>query len=246
MTPENKALLDKDDAPFDAADPTRPQKAPRPKDAATLILIRRDGPMPTILMGCRSRGHDFMPNKYVFPGGRLDRADRHAPAISELGEATLQDLAKEGSRRNGRAYALAAVRELWEEAGLIAGKPGRAKGGPKDASWRKFLATGNLPDLAPMTFIARAITPPYRPKRFDARFFMADAEAILLDDRPPAESRELADLRWFTMEEALTLDLPNVTRVILGEVAERLAQQGERVGPPFLRWTRSGHRMDRL
>jgi 8-oxo-dGTP pyrophosphatase MutT (NUDIX family) len=116
----------------------------------------------------------------------------------------------------------------------------------RDPSWAAFTGTGALPHLAPLAFVARAITPPYRPKRFDARFFMADAEEALLDDRPARSGAELADLRWFPFEEALTLDLPNVTRFVLGEIAERLARQGERVGPPFLRWTRSGHRMDRL
>jgi 8-oxo-dGTP pyrophosphatase MutT (NUDIX family) len=236
---------DRDDGPYDPRDPTRPAKAPRPRDAATLILIRKDGPAPRVLMGRRSRGHDFMPDKYVFPGGRVDRGDRFGPAVSELSARTQDDLAKAGARRAGRAYGLAAVREMWEEAGLIVGARSTAPAKLSPA-WADFARTGALPHLAPLEFVARAVTPPYRPKRFDARFFMADAEACLLDERPARDGAELQDLRWFPMEEALTLDLPNVTRFVLGEIAERLAKQGERVGPPFLRWTRKGHRMDRL
>lgn len=236
---------DRDDAPYDPADPTRPHTAPRPRDAATLILIRRDGPVPRVLMGQRTKRHDFMPDKYVFPGGRVDRSDATAPAATELSPEAVGDLVKQCRRARIRAYALAAVREMYEEAGLIVGRPGSARR-PRDPSWADFTGTGALPHLAPLSFVARAITPPYRPKRFDARFFMADAEAALLDDRPARSGAELADLRWFAFEEALTLDLPNVTRFVLGEIAERLARKGERVGPPFLRWTRSGHRMDRL
>jgi 8-oxo-dGTP pyrophosphatase MutT (NUDIX family) len=236
---------DRDDAPFDPQDPTRPGRAPRPRDAATLILIRRDGAAPRVLMGRRSRGHDFMPDKYVFPGGRVDRADSLGPAASELDPATAADLAKAGARRASRAFALAAVREMWEEAGLIVGARTPAAGAVRGA-WRAFARSGALPHLAPLQFVARAITPPYRPKRFDARFFMADAEACLLDERPARDGAELQDLRWFALEEALTLDLPNVTRFVLGEIAERLAARGEPVGSPFLRWTRKGHRMDRL
>ncbi|MGE0046646.1 MAG: NUDIX domain-containing protein, partial [Hyphomonadaceae bacterium] len=71
---------DRDDAPFDPKDPTRPERAPRPRDAATLILIR-DG---KVLMGQRSKGHVFMPDKWVFPGGRVDPNDVRAKAATEL------------------------------------------------------------------------------------------------------------------------------------------------------------------
>lgn len=239
------AAPDRDDAPFDPKDPTRPERAPRPRDAATLILIRRDGPGVRVLMGRRSRGHDFMPDKYVFPGGRVDRHDRFGPAASELAPPVLDDLSKAGARRAGRAFALAAVREMWEETGLVVGVRHPGSGAVR-GPWSEFARSGALPHLAPLQFVARAITPPYRPKRFDARFFMAEAESCLLDERPARDGAELQDLRWFALQDAMTLDLPNVTRFVLGEIAERLAREGERVGPPFLRWTRKGHRMDRL
>jgi 8-oxo-dGTP pyrophosphatase MutT (NUDIX family) len=102
------------------------------------------------------------------------------------------------------------------------------------------------PDLSPLTFIGRAVTPPYRPRRFDARFFMAEAEIALIDERPPVDGAELSDLQWVTLDDALKLDLPSVTRFMLGEIAERLEKPDKPLAPPFLRWSRGGHQTDRL
>jgi 8-oxo-dGTP pyrophosphatase MutT (NUDIX family) len=236
--------LDRDDAPFDAEDPTRPQRAPRPKDAATLILIRRlPGRPPEVLMGQRAKGHVFMPDKWVFPGGRVEREDALAPAHVELTPGTEEALQKEGCRRKPRAFALAAVREVFEETGLVIGRPGGPPG-PAPKGWEAYAALNAAPELDRLAFIARAVTPPYRPRRFDARFFMADAEAVLLDDRPIKGDQELLHTEWFTLDQAFSLDLPNITRFVLGEVTARLA--GEALRPPFLRWTRQGHVMERL
>lgn len=239
------SAIDRDDAPFDKADPTRPAKAPKPRDAATLILLRKTRGELTILMGQRAKGHVFMPDKWVFPGGRVDRADTAAPAATELRpdvEAKLRLEAK--STRHPRAFALAAVRETFEETGLVVGRAG-APGGKPPPGWADFVACDAAPELDKLDFICRAITPPYRPRRFDARFFMAYADAVLLDERAHFSGGELMHTRWFTMAEALALDLPNVTRFVLGEVEARLGG-AELEGPPFLRWTRGGHRMDRL
>ena len=114
----------------------------RPKDSATLILVRRDGPKPRILMGQRSGGHAFMPNKFVFPGGRLDPADCRVKPARDLDPATL---AKLMARMRGRAtpsrargLAHAALRETWEEAGPF--KPGA------EISDARFFALDALPD----------------------------------------------------------------------------------------------------
>lgn len=235
---------DPDDAPFDKADASRPSKAPRPKDAATLILTRRTRGAQTVLMGQRAKGHVFMPDKWVFPGGRVDRSDAAAPAASELRPEVAEKLALDGVRRAPRAFALAAVRETFEETGLVVGRAGAAavKAPP---GWAEYLACDAAADLDKFDFICRAITPPYRPRRFDARFFHAEADAVLLDDRAHFSGGELMNTRWFTFEEAYALDLPNVTRFVLGELEARLsgAPQG---GPLFLRWSRTGHRTDRL
>lgn len=216
---------------------------PRPKDAATLILIRRDSELPKVLMGKRSGRHDFMPDKYVFPGGRVDPQDGRPVAYSELALETDQKL-RFKTRRLPRAFAMTAIRETFEETGLLLGKTAEMPAKAPDG-WQRLYDMDIAPNLEPLEFIGRAITPPYRPKRFDARFFMADAEKILIDERPPVDGAELHDLQWVTLEETLELDLPNVTRFMLGEIDQRL--RGNTVAaPPFLRWTRTGHTTDRI
>ena len=210
-------------------------RAVRPKDAATLILVRRDGPAPRVLMGQRSRGHVFMPDKWVFPGGRVDRTDVLAPAAAELLPHVEARLSEGNVRRRARAFALAAVRETFEETGLVVGKSGTLQGSVP-AAWAQYATHAAAADLSRFEFICRAITPPYRPRRFDARFFFAAAEDVLLDDRPHASGDELLHVEWFDLDEAAKLDLPTVTRFVIGEVRRRLT--GENVEPQFLRWRR--------
>ena len=134
----------------------------RPKDAATVLVIRRDGPNPRVLMGRRAKGHVFMASKWVFPGGRLHPADFRVAAASELHADTASRLNLTAPAPRARALAAAAVRELFEETGLVLGAPG--SGRTKSPEWRDFLATGHLPHLEPLRFVGRAITPPVRPR----------------------------------------------------------------------------------
>lgn len=219
-------------------------RSPRPKDAATLILVRRDQAEPRVLMGKRSGKHKFMPGKYVFPGGRVDPHDGRAVSWCELGaeeEAKLRIHA----RRVPRAFALTAVRETFEETGLLVAReaemPDKAQPG-----WEPFHQLDAAPRLSPLTFIGRAVTPPYRPKRFDARFFMAFAEDALIDERPPVDGAELSDLQWFTFAEMDDMDVANITRFMLSEIQHRLAHPDQSTRPPFLKWSRTGNSSDRL
>ena len=213
-------------SPFADMDIEPPEVRPRgaisvrPRHAATLIIVRRDGPKPRVLMGRRHGGHDFMPDKWVFPGGRIDPADYRAPSATELRADVTARLEKTGSTSRVRALALTAIRETFEEAGLLLARSAapQRRAGP----WRDFLAQGALPDLAALDFVARAVTPPSRHKRFDARFFMADAEHLLSLERQ-GDCGELHEIAWFELEEALTLDLPSVTRFVLRETPLRLA-----------------------
>lgn len=213
-----------------------------PRDAATLILYRIAPDGPRILMGCRSSGHDFMPNKYVFPGGRVDDEDALVPSLSELA-AEEQATVSIGAMRAVRAFPLTSVREMFEETGLIVGRAARSAE-EVPASWGEYYGQGATPCLSCFRFVGRAITPPMRHKRFDARFFMANADEALIDDRAPADSRELADLRWFTLAEVAELDLPNVTRFVISEVEARLT--GDTVRPFHLYWTQGGHVRERI
>lgn len=230
--------------PFDAAqdlrDAPRTGKAQRPKDAATLILTRGER-TPEVLMGRRAPGHVFMASKWVFPGGRIDRSDFTAAFADDLGPDSARRLEAEMPARRARALALTAVRETWEETGLILGRaaPSVAVAGP----WRDYRRHGALPDLSVLSYIARAITPPGRSRRFDARFFMAPAEALLTPE-PTAGSGELDEIAWLPLEEARGLDLPAITRFVLDEVSERI-QQGPRRTPPFVRMVRGRHLVTR-
>lgn len=175
-------------------------KVLRPKDAATLILVRRDRAGPRILMGQRASGHAFMPNKYVFPGGRLDPADCRVKPVKDLHPATLAKLMDRmrgrPSESRARGLAHAAVRETWEEAGLLFGR-----GDPSEA-----------PDLSGLTLFMRAITPPGRTRRFDSRFFVADADLLANIDQPHHDGGgELLTLSWLSLDEIASLDLPLIT-----------------------------------
>ena len=239
--PKFKSAYDKED---DGDVILKNERSPRPKDAATLILVRRDQSAPRVLMGKRSGRHDFMPDKYVFPGGRVDSNDARAPVLNPLKKSTEAKL-RLHTRRAPQAFPLTAIRETWEETGLIVGAPANMAGNPPQG-WQSYYAEGVAPCLKNFQFIGRAVTPPYRPKRFDARFFMAMAEDVLIDERPPADGAELHDLQWVTLSDALKLDLPSVTRFMLAEIDDRLENPKSRKGPPYLRWHRGGHSADRL
>lgn len=196
----------------------------RPVDAATLILVDGAGGVARVLLGKRRLDMKFMPGKYVFPGGRVDKSDKAVAPPDDLAPAEitklLHDMKGGASPARARALALAAVRETWEEAGLIIGRPLAGDMPPDDESWRSFYAAGFAPTLAPLAFFARAITPPGRPRRFDTRFFCVDARAIVHRAKPMND--ELSDLVWMDIGEARALDLPPITRVVLEDLADRL------------------------
>lgn len=214
--------------------------APPPRDAATVVLVRRDDGPARVLMGQRGRGASFMPSKFVFPGGALDAADREAAQGPRGGPALraecLVRLEKSAPSGLGHPLAMAAVRETFEETGLILGRPDAAAAGFAQEApdgWADYYASGHLPNADRLTFVFRAITPPYRPKRFDARFFLAEADALSSDpDDLSRASGELSHLTWLTLAEARKLDLPLITEVVLAEVEEilELAAPGE--APP--------------
>jgi 8-oxo-dGTP pyrophosphatase MutT (NUDIX family) len=197
----------------------------RPRDAATLIIVETAGSQPRVLLGRRRPDLAFMPGRYVFPGGRVDPADRHIAVEQDLEPGNLKNLmvAMKGNRSpaRARALALAAVRETFEEAGLLIGVPARSAPPPRAQVWQQFFSHGYRPALTPLTFFARAITPPGRPRRFDTRFFCVSADAVV--HRVATADGELSDLEWHSIEEARDLELPNITRVVLEDLAERIA-----------------------
>lgn len=198
----------------------------RPKDAGTLIIIDRKGREPRILMGRRHDGHKFMPGKFVFPGGRIEAGDRLMPVESILHPAVTEKLlarTRRPSISRARALALAAIRETFEETGLLLGSklphPVKAPDGP----WSAFVREGVMPALESVRFIARAITPPRRPRRFDTRFFAVDANMIACEvGGIIGPDSELVELAWVNLEETEKLDLPTITKVVLKELTARV------------------------
>ncbi len=194
----------------------------RPRDAATLILVRPGAAGPEVLMGERSDKHVFIPNNYVFPGGRVDRGDGYVAPLAPLRESVAGRLAASCTPRRAQAIALAAVRETFEETGLILGRQLNGAAPPRvPDAWRHFYASGYGPALDRLTYVARAITPPGRPRRFNARFFVADADAVTGEHK---DSNELLQVRWLTIEDAKALkNIRPITRLVLDEIASRAA-----------------------
>lgn len=195
-------------------------KAPRPKDASTIVIYRTIGSRTEILMGERSGKHSFMPNTYVFPGGRVDASDARIPPAKDLREDVMARLCRGGCLPSrARALAIAAIRETFEETGLlIAASHDRPKKSKVDV-WNQFGTATCGPDLSNLDYIARAVTPPMRKKRFNTRFFVLDGADIT---GTLEGSGELLDMKWVTIEEALELDIPLITEYILTQVREYL------------------------
>ena len=217
----------------------------RPKEAATLIVVRA-GPKPTLLMGKRAASHRFMPNKFVFPGGRLDLIDQRLQVPGDLSRPVMERLRKATRQtvndRKLRGLALAAIRETFEETGLIIGRPTTQPVNTTHPVWREYLAQGAEPPLEHMDFIARAITPTYRTRRFDTRFFMIHNQFIYNDPEQITDaSGELNELHWLTLNEARQLDLPAVTRWAIDLVEQRIKlspTEQLKQSAPFVRFVR--------
>lgn len=184
-------------------DYVRPENPVRPRDAASLVILRQSGDTTEVLLGRRASRHRFMPNVFVFPGGRVDAADRGVPVAAELSRPVARKLHNKWSPEMSRALAVAAVRETFEETGLVIGERQR---------------DSISPNLAGLDYVARAITPPDNPMRFHARFFCIDAEHTSGRVR---DSDELQDLQWFTLEDALAMSLVDVTEFVLQEIQRR-------------------------
>jgi 8-oxo-dGTP pyrophosphatase MutT (NUDIX family) len=199
----------------------------KPRDSATLILIDRAEPVPKVLLGRRHERHRFLPGKFVFPGGRIEPADRLmavSAALHERHVAKLMRRLKRPSPARAAAYALAAVRETYEETGIMLGASSAVTVTAPPGPWEAFAKAGIVPDLSQIHFIARAITPPKRPLRFDSRFFAADIAAIARrEDGFVGPDKELVELVWLPMTEARQLDMPGITAVVLEELADRIA-----------------------
>lgn len=176
---------------IDQQEPPRPATV-RARHAASLIVYRQKSDEPEMLMGMRGARHRFMPNRLVFPGGAVDRADLNAPSATSLTEHTERCLRKSANARLTHGIGIAAARELFEETGLSVGEP---------------------PRLDLFGYLARAVTPVGLPIRFNARFLAVSADHVA--GQLTGGDGELDNLRYYGMAEALALDLAAPTRRML-------------------------------
>jgi 8-oxo-dGTP pyrophosphatase MutT (NUDIX family) len=199
----------------------------KPRDSATLILIDQTETVPKVLLGRRHLRHRFMPGKFVFPGGRIEPADRLMATMALLHRrhlARLMQRVRAASAAKAVAFALAAVRETYEETGLMLGIRAERPFRTPPGAWEAFAKAGVIPDLGAIHFIARAITPPKRPLRFDSRFFAADVSAIAYRaEGLVGPDAELVELVWLPITQARSLDMPGITAVVLEELQDRIA-----------------------
>src|SRR3954451_21094533 len=183
----------------------------RAADTATLILVDRSASTPKVLVGKRHDNVVFMPGKFVFPGGRVDTSDNRVPVAAPIPKALQQNLLKGSPKTTpsrARSLAIAAIREACEETGLCLGRKINGASPKLEGTWQPFADAGLLPDPSGLFLIARAITPPGRVRRFDTRFFTADASAIAHRvDGVIHPDAELVELVWVELGSKPLADL---------------------------------------
>jgi 8-oxo-dGTP pyrophosphatase MutT (NUDIX family) len=186
-----------------------------PRDAGTLI-VWRDGPQGTeVLMGRRSRRAAFVPDFFVFPGGRLDPADRRVRAATPLDAAYVRQMGVRGDAAFAEALALAAIRETFEETGLLLAEIGDP-GAVDHPEWQQWRVRGLAPGLHRLRYFGRAITSHTSPIRFHARFFVTRAEELQGD---LAGSGELSELAFYPAVEVLGhMPVVDVTEFMLNRI----------------------------
>lgn len=212
-------------------DPTSPTRTVRPRDAASLILHRSPPSGHEVLMGRRPQSSRFMPGVYVFPGGAAEAQDRHVQPATALTPDVTQSLKVGGSAARARAMAVCAVRETFEETGLLLGAPGDPQMAD-DAAWSQWRELGLAPDLGALDLVGRAITPASRPIRFHARFFIADGEGL---SGQIGGDGELEDISWVPLSDATELPLADAQIFFLDQLRKMLNGEAVEKRPLFSR-----------
>lgn len=205
----------------------------RPRDAASLILLRGSEAGLEVLVGRRPLAARFMPGVYVFPGGAIDPPDRVPWSVETATEALAPKLAR---------CARAALRETWEEVGVLVGRPaGAAPPPPKPSAIdQAYRARGLAAAMDALTYVGRAITPSFSSRRFNTRFFLADGASVWGE---PTASAELEDVRWHRIGTGdLENGLRDVTRFMLDRAIAM--RSGEAAGgPPLFYWGGNARRI---
>jgi 8-oxo-dGTP pyrophosphatase MutT (NUDIX family) len=193
----------------DASEAVRAKPAiVRPRDAASLILLRGAGRDLELLAGRRPGHARFMPGVYVFPGGAVDAEDNRKWRVEAGGEHLPPRLLR---------CARAALRETWEEAGVVVG---RKSAGPAPAAMphgmtaieTAYAKRGIAAAFDALSYVGRAITPTLVFRRFNTRFFLADGDAVIGE---PEASDELEDVGWHPIGRKPLAPFRDVTQFML-------------------------------
>ncbi len=195
-----------------------PRRPVRPRDAASLILLRLEGRENRVLVGRRPPEARFMPGRYVFPGGAVEPGDIHARPASALNVDVVESMAVGGKEMRARSLAMAAVRETFEETGLLLAEPGDV-GPVRSPSWSAMRAQGVAPALQHLAYVGRAITPVPSLIRFHARFFVADAQYTT---GALGGDSELENLHWCSVTELARLPTIEVQSFMLAHAIATL------------------------
>tara|TARA_B100001057_G_scaffold490856_1_gene579945 strand:+ start:1300 stop:1983 length:684 start_codon:yes stop_codon:yes gene_type:complete len=203
------------------------------KDAATIVIVRKQNNKHKILMGQRGKDAVFMPNKFVFPGGAYENNDSLVPFSRPLPDKEKALLSLKSSMPRSESLGATVIRELWEETGLKIVNSYHWNN-LRIHGWGDFYKNNIAPDVSKLKFFFRAITPIGRPRRFDARFFICFAEDLHcnLDDFSKASS-ELNHLQWIEIKNTEKFDLPIITRIVLKEVNFIIKMGNNKKGVPF-------------
>lgn len=209
-------------------------REPDIRDAASLVIVKQDSDGPvSVLMGRRHPDTAFLPNKYVFPGGRFENDDQTvvpAGSLPSLDQKNLMVSVPEGIEpATLQALALTAIRETFEETGVVVGSPHNQGTTAVSPSWQRFYETGHEPDPTNLRFFARAITPPGRARRYDTRFFLVPLTNV--STRVERMDGELDDIGWVTLADAGQRDIASITHHILADLT-RLTTPGNGAAKP--------------
>jgi 8-oxo-dGTP pyrophosphatase MutT (NUDIX family) len=192
----------------------------RPRDAAGLVLLRRRGAGREVLLGRRRATAKFLPGVYVYPGGRLDPEDRWESGFEERFAALPGGLDR-ATTRLAHALLRAAVRETYEETGVLVGSPGRAKAEGTPAIWQAYREAGLQPAFHAARLFVRAVTPTFSRIRFHTRFFLMDATDLAIGE---VRDGELEDVGWVPLGEARRLPMVDVTEFVLDRAERELLE----------------------
>ncbi len=228
----------------------------RPRDAASLLIYRRQGAQVQVLMGKRRPGARFLPDVYVFPGGALDAADALDVTVTQPGAEAPAGVPREVAAAAGAPGSAGRdpasrqtnlqsspwVRAMAARDALHAGALVRAalREAQEESGWRWADASPPTLDATGLRYLGRAITPAQSPRRFHARFFAVPHTRMQQD---PHVDGELLDLRWVDARNPDRLPIIDVTEFMLAELRSALA--GEREGLPLLSYVKEAVRIRR-